>query len=77
MTITHEGLWVLHKLNDPVRLPAGPEARFRTILFRLQEARCPGSADASGVRLHPPKGTRARRWGVRVSGKWCVVFHFA
>ena len=54
--------------------PAGP--RLRRILFRLQEASHPGSADAPGFRLHPLKGDRAGQWSVRVSGNWRVVFRF-
>ncbi len=48
----------------------------RRILFRLQEATHPGSADAPGFRLHPLKGDRAGQWSVRVSGNWRVVFRF-
>ena len=50
--------------------------RLRRILFRLQEATHPGSADAPGFRLHPLKGNRAGEWSVRVSGNWRVVFRF-
>ena len=50
--------------------------RRRRILFRLQEATHPGSADAPGFRLHPLKGDRAGQWSVRVSGNWRVVFRF-
>ena len=46
------------------------------ILFRLQEATGPASADAPGFRLHPFKGDRAGVWSVRVSGNWRVVFRF-
>ena len=48
----------------------------RRILFRLQEASHPGSADAPGFRLHPLKGGRAGQWSVRVSDNWRVVFRF-
>ena len=58
------------------RLPAGLVPRLRRILFRLQEATHPGSADAPGFRLHPLKGDRAGQWSVRVSGNWRVVFRF-
>ena len=51
-------------------------SRLRRILFRLQEATRPGSADAPGFRLHPLKGDRAGEWSVRVSGNWRVVFRF-
>ena len=50
--------------------------RLRRILFRLQEATHPGSADAPGFRLHPLKGDRAGQWSVRVTGNWRVVFRF-
>ncbi len=46
------------------------------ILFRLQEATGPASADAPGFRLHPLKGDWAGVWSVRVSGNWRVVFRF-
>ena len=47
-----------------------------SVLFRLQEAQHPGSADAPGFRLHPLQGDRAGQWSVRVSGNWRVVFRF-
>ena len=50
--------------------------RLKRILFRLQEAAHPRSADAPGSRLHPLKGDRAGQWSVRVSGNWRVVFRF-
>ena len=53
MRIRHKGLRVLHEYNDAARLPAGLVPRLRRILFRLQEATHPGSADAPGFRLHP------------------------
>ena len=70
----------------PFPITAGPRecpafghlaaGRLRRILFRLQEATDPRSADAPGFRLHPPKDDRAGRWSVRVSGNWRVVFRF-
>ena len=48
--------------------------RLRSILFRLQEAGHPGSADAPGFWLHPLKGDRAGQWSVCVSDNWRVVF---
>ena len=56
--------------------PAGLAPRLRRILFRLQEATHPGSADAPGFRLHPLKGDHAGQWSDHVSGNWCVVFRF-
>ena len=35
-----------------------------------------GSADAPGVRLHPPKGGREGQWSVRISSNWRMVFRF-
>ena len=58
------------------RLPAQLVPRLRRILFRLQEATHPSSADAPGFRLYPLKGDRAGQWSVRVSSNWCVVFRF-
>ena len=55
--------------DDAARLPAGLVPRLRRILFRLQEATHPGSADASGFRLHPLNGDRTGQWSVRVSGE--------
>ena len=74
--IRHRGLRALHERDDPARLPAGQVPRLRRILFRLQEAMHPGSADAPGFRLHPLKGDRAGQWSVRVTGNWRVVFRF-
>ena len=74
--IRHKGLRALHERDDRVRLPAGQVPRLRRILFRLQEATHPGSADAPGFRLHPLKGDRAGQWSVRVTGNWRVVFRF-
>ena len=74
--IRHKGLRALHEQDDPSRLSAGSVARLRRILFRLQEATDPHSADAPGFRLHPLKGDRAGQWSVRVSGNWRVVFRF-
>ena len=76
MKIRHKGLRALHERDDRARLPAGLAPRLRRILFRLQEATHPGSADAPGFRLHPLKGDRAGEWSVRVSGNWRVVFRF-
>ena len=76
MRIRHKGLRALHERDDPARLPARLVPRLRRILFRLQEATHPGSADAPGFRLHPLKGDRANQWSVRVSGNWRVVFRF-
>ncbi|MCY4002143.1 MAG: type II toxin-antitoxin system RelE/ParE family toxin [Rhodospirillales bacterium] len=76
MRIRHKGLRALHEGTAAGRLPAGLEPRLRRILFRLQEATHPGSADAPGFRLHPLKGDRAGQWSVRVSGNWRVVFRF-
>ena len=74
--IRHKGLRALHERDDRSRLPAGLAPRLRRVLFRLQEATHPGSADAPGFRLHPLKGDRAGQWSVRVSGNWRVVFRF-
>ena len=76
MKIRHTGLRALHERNDRARLPAQLVPRLRRILFRLQEAKHPGSTDAPGFRLHPLKGDRAGQWSVRVSGNWRVVFRF-
>ena len=62
--------------DDIAQLPAGLVPRLKRILFRLQEATHPGSADAPGFRLHPLKGDRAGQWSVRVSSNWRVVFRF-
>ena len=72
----HKGLRALHERDDASRVPAGQVPRLRRILFRLQEAVHPGSADAPGFRLHPLKGNRAGTWSVRVTGNWRVVFRF-
>ena len=76
MRIRHKGLRALHQRDDPARLPANLVPRLRRILFRLQEASHPRSADAPGFRLHPLTGDRAGQWSVRVSGNWRVVFRF-
>ena len=76
MKIRHKGLRTLYERDDPAQLPASLVPRLRRILFRLQEATHPGSADAPGFRLHPLKGNRAGQWSVRVSGNWRVVFRF-
>ncbi len=76
MRIRHKGLRALHERDDPVQLPASLVPRLRRILFRLQEATHPRSAEAPGFRLHPLKGDRAGQWSVRVSGNWRVVFRF-
>ena len=70
----------------PFPITAGPRecpafgrlaaARLRRVLFRLQEATDPRSADAPEFRLHPLNGDRAGQWSVRVSGNWRVVFRF-
>ena len=67
MKIRHKGLRALHERDDRSRLPASLVPRLRRILFRLQEATHPGSADAPGFRLHPLKGDRAGQWSVRAS----------
>ena len=59
MKIRHKGLRALHDRDDRARLPAQLVPRLRRILFRLQEATKPRSADAPGFRLHPLKGDRA------------------
>ena len=74
--IRHKGLRALHERDDPARLPAGLAPRLRHILFRLQAATHPRSADAPCFRLHPLKGNRAGQWSVQVSGNWRVVFRF-
>ncbi len=66
----------MYERDDPARLPAAFVSRLRRILFRLQEADHPRSADAPGFRLHPLKGDRSGEWSVRVSGNWRVVFRF-
>ena len=71
-----KGLRALHERDDIAQLPAGLVPRLKRILFRLQEATHPGSADAPGFRLHPLKGDRAGQWSVRVSSNWRVVFRF-
>ena len=76
MRIRHKGLRALHQRDDPARLPANLVPRLRRILFRLQEASHPRSADAPGFRLHPLTGDRAGQWSVRVSGNLRVVFRF-
>ena len=76
MRIRHNGLRALHEHDDTARLPAGFVPRLRRVLFRLQEATDPGSADAPGFRMHPLRGDRAGQWSVRVSGNWRVVFRF-
>ena len=74
--IRHKELRALHEQDDRSRLPADLVPRIRRVLFRLQEATNPGSADAPGFRLHPLKGDHAGWWSVRVSGNWRVVFRF-
>lgn len=74
--VRHKGLRALHARDDPGRVPAALAPRLRRILFRLQEATGPASADAPGFRLHPLKGDRAGQWSVRASGNWRVVFRF-
>ena len=74
MKFRHKGLRALHERDDRSRLRANLVPRLRRILFRVQEATHPGSADAPGFRLHPLKGDRAGQWSVRVSGNWRVVF---
>ncbi len=76
MRIRHKGLRALHERDNPAPVPAGPVPRLKRILFRLQEAAHPRSADAPGFRRHPLKGDRAGRWSVRVSGNRRVVFRF-
>ena len=76
MKVKHKGLRALHARDDPRRVPAALAPRLRRILFRLQEATGPGSADAPGFRLHQLKGDRSGHWSVRVSGNWRVVFRF-
>ena len=76
MRIRHKGLRALHERDNAAWLPAGLVPRLRRILFRLQGASHPGSADAPGFRLHSLKGGRAGQWSVRVSGNWRVVFRF-
>ncbi len=76
MRVRHKGLWALLERDDPGRAPAGLAPRLRRILFRMQEATHPRSADAPGFRLHPLKADRAGKWSVRVSGNWRVVFRF-
>ncbi len=76
MKIRHKELRALHERDARARLPAQLVPRLRRILFRLQEATHPRSADAPGFRLHPLKGDRAGQWSVRVSGNWRVVFRF-
>lgn len=76
VNIRHKGLRALHERDDWAQLPASLVPRLRRILFRLQEATHPRSADAPGFRLHPLKGDRADEWSVRVSGNWRVVFRF-
>ena len=76
MRVKHKGLRALHQRDNPARVPAGLVPRLRRILFRLQEATNPGSADSPGFRLHPLKGDRMGQWSVRVSGNWRVVFRF-
>ena len=76
MRIRHKGLRALYERDDSARLPASLVPRLRHILFRLQEATYPDSADAPGFRLHSLKGDRAGQWSVRVSGNWRVVFRF-
>ena len=77
MRIRHKGLRALHEQDDAARLPSSLVPRLRRILFRLQEATHPGSADAPGFRLHPLKGGRASQWSIRVSGNRRVAFSFA
>ena len=76
MRIRHKGLRALHVRDDRARLPAALVPRLRRILFRLQEASDPRSADAPGFRLDALTGNRAGQWSVRVSGNWRVVFRF-
>ena len=76
MRIRHKGLWALHERDAAARLPAGLAPRLRRILFRLEEAMHPGCAAASGFRMHPLNGERARQWSVRVTGNWRVLFRF-
>ena len=69
------GLRGLHERDDAARLPAGVVPRRRRILFHLQEATHPGSADALGFRLHPLKGATVRASGAfGVTGNRRVVF---
>ena len=62
MKIRHKGLRALHERDDRSQLPASLVPRLRSILFRLQEATHPGSADAPGFRLlnPPPLGELIR-----------------
>jgi len=74
--IGHRGLRALHEQDNPARSPASSASRLKRILFRLQEATYPRSADAPDFRPHTLKGDRAGQCSVRVSGDWRVVFRF-
>jgi len=65
---------MLRERDEAARLPTGSVPRLRRILFRLQEATHPRSAEAPGFRLHPLKGDRTGQWSIRVSGNQRVVF---
>ena len=52
MKIRHKGLRALHERDDRARLTPSLVPRLRRILFRLQEATHPRSADAPGFLLH-------------------------
>ena len=72
----HKGLAKFFQTGSKSGIQAQHAERLRLILGRLSAATSSKDMGLPGLELHPLKGDRKGVWAVKVSGNWCVTFHF-
>lgn len=72
----HKGLRDLFERGSTAGVQPDHARRPRLQLAALSTAQTVSDMDIPGYRLHPLKGSGARRWSIAVSGNWRLTFEF-
>ena len=72
----HKGLQKFYESGSCAGIQASHKKRLRLQLTALDTATCMDDMDIPGFVLHALKGSRKKRWSIRVSGNWRITFRF-
>lgn len=76
VSFKHKGLRKFFETGSAAGVQAAHTRRLTMQLTALHTAQTIGDMDIHGFRLHPLKGTGAKRWSIWVNGNWRVTFEF-
>jgi toxin HigB-1 len=76
VSFKHKGLRKLFETGSAAGVQAAHARRLTMQLAALHTAQTAEDMDIPGFRLHPLKGTDAKRCSIWVSGNWRVTFEF-